>query len=405
LPYAQVLATRGHEVLITAPAEVAEPLRNTELRFAPFDHPGDETLGPIWARFASATQDESMTIAVRDLFVGANARFALSKLLDTIKSFRPDLIVRDSIEYGSLIAAETLDVRHVRVAVHSVSFEEEIPALATGPLDALRRSVGLSPDEAASLTKEAVFSSFPAALDVVPASSAMQPPFRSRAIEDPPSTLPATWAPEGDPRPLIYVTFGSIVGNIDHIKGIYQTALDALRDLPVRALLTTGKTFDVASLGPIPANVHVEPWVPQRDVLGRVKGLVCHGGSGTLLGGLSAGLPMVVVPFGADQPHNGKLVSRAGAGINLDKPDATALGAAIMKMLETPALRVEAQKLAKEIARMPKIEDAVRVMEQMVLAPNSAYFAGSGISLNSSAEMRRRASKRAPRRATLTQNQ
>ena len=363
LPYARALAARGHEVLITAPPEVAETLRDTGLPFAPFDHPGDETLGPIWARFAAATADESMVIAIGDLFAGANAKFALPKLLDTIKSFRPDLIVRDSVEYGSLIAAEVSGVRHVRVAVHSVSFEEQIPALARESLDALRMSVGLSADQGASLANEAVFSSFPAALDVVPAGSAMQPPFRSRAVEDAPSALPATWAPEGDPQPLIYVTFGSLAGNIDRIKGIYQTALDALGDLPLRALFTTGKSFDIASLGAIPANVHVEPWVPQRDVLGRVTAMVCHGGSGTLLGGLAAGLPMVVVPFGADQPHNGELVTRAGAGISLEKPDAAALGAAILKVLETPALRVEAQKLAQAIAGMPTIENAVRVME------------------------------------------
>lgn len=368
LPYARGVAARGHEVLITAPAEVAVTLRDTGLAFAPFDHPGDEVLGPIWARFASATEDEANAIAIRDLFAGANAKFALPKLVDTIKSFRPDLIVRDSAEFGSLITAEARGVRHVRVAVHSVSFEEGLPALAKDPLDALRTSVGLSPDQAASLAKEAVFSSFPAALDVVPADSAMQPPFRSRVVEDPPSMVPATWAPEGDSRPLLYVTFGSTVGNIDRLKGIYRTALDALRDLPVRALLTTGKTFDIASLGAIPANVHVEPWVPQRDVLGRVTALVCHGGSGTLLGGLAAGLPIVVVPFGADQPHNGQLVARAGAGINLAKPDAAALRAAILKMLETPGLRVEARRLAQEIAAMPTIEAAVGIMEGMALA-------------------------------------
>lgn len=367
LPYARALASRGHDVLITAPAEVAGTLRDTGLPFAPFDHPGDEILGPIWARFAGATQDESNAIAIRDIFAGANAKFALPKLLDTLKSFRPDLIVRDSVEYGSLIAAQASAVRHVRVAVHAISFEEGIPALAKEPLDALRMSVGLPPDQGASLANEAVFSSFPAALDVVPAGSTMQPPFRSRVVEDPPSTEPAIWAPEGDPLPLIYVTFGSIVGTNDRLKGIYQTALDALGDLPVRALLTTGKTFDIASLGAIPANVHVERWVPQREVLGRVTALVCHGGSGTLLGGLAAGLPMVVVPFGADQPHNSELVTRAGAGCTLDNPDAATLGAAILKVLHTPALRAAAQKFAKDIADMPTIEDAVGIMEERIL--------------------------------------
>ena len=49
LPYAQALLARGHEVLVAAPAEVRETLSEAGLPHAPFDHPGDETLAPIWA--------------------------------------------------------------------------------------------------------------------------------------------------------------------------------------------------------------------------------------------------------------------------------------------------------------------------------------------------------------------
>jgi len=45
----------------------------------------------------------------------------------------------------------------------------------------------------------------------------------------------------------------------------------------------------------------------QARVPPHAAALVCHGGSGTLLGGLAASLPMVLVPFGADQPHKGFL--------------------------------------------------------------------------------------------------
>lgn len=146
---------------------------------------------------------------------------------------------------------------------------------------------------------------------------------------------------------------------MERFRSIYRVALDAVAELPVRALLTTGKGLEPGALGAIPANVHVEAWVPQRDVLPRAAALVCHGGSGTLLGGLAAGLPMVVAGVGADQPHNGRLVVRAGAGLSLSKPDAGALRAAIRSVLETPSIRAQAQKLADEIAAMPAIERAV----------------------------------------------
>ena len=80
---------------------------------------------------------------------------------------------------STCVAAEHANVRHARVAVHSVSFEEVLPRHVDAPLDALRTQLGLAPDQGASLRNEPVFSSFPASLDAV-VSSPMRPPFRAR---------------------------------------------------------------------------------------------------------------------------------------------------------------------------------------------------------------------------------
>src|SRR4051812_48463357 len=134
LPYARALVARKHEVLVAAPAEVSEVLRGAELPHAPFDHPGDEALAPIWARLRDVSHEQAMAIAVSEIFAGVNATIALPKLQETIRSFRPDLVVRDSVEYAALVAAEREGVRHARVAVHSVSFEEAIPPLVAAPV-------------------------------------------------------------------------------------------------------------------------------------------------------------------------------------------------------------------------------------------------------------------------------
>ena len=46
--------------------------------------------------------------------------------------------------------------------------------------------------------------------------------------------------------------------------------------------------------------------------------MVCHGGFGTVRGGLTAGVPMAVLPLFADQPYNAARVAEIGAGIALD---------------------------------------------------------------------------------------
>jgi UDP:flavonoid glycosyltransferase YjiC (YdhE family) len=364
LPYAHALQAQGHEVQIAGPADIAETLRAAGLAHAPFAHPGDATLAPIWARFRGASPDETLALAIREIFAGLNSKAALPKLMETIDAWRPDLIVRDSVEFASAIAAERAGVPHARVAVHMVSFEEIIPALAADPLDELRRDAGLPPSGAGFLSAEPVFSAFPASLDDASPEGG-QPPLRVRMIEEAPRAAPATWALPGDERPLVYITFGTVVGTSPALRGVYRTALEAIASLPVRALLTTGGGMEEGTLGAIPANVHVEEWVPQREVLARAATVVCHGGSGTVRGTMAAGVPMVVVPQGADQPHNARRIAAVGAGLAVPGADAASLSAAVGRVLADADFGRAARRIADEIAVMPPIETAVAAMVAM----------------------------------------
>ena len=66
LPYAQALKAGGHEVKIAGPVKaISRPLNAAGLAHALFDHPGDATLAPIWARFRGASPDESLALAIR----------------------------------------------------------------------------------------------------------------------------------------------------------------------------------------------------------------------------------------------------------------------------------------------------------------------------------------------------
>src|SRR5882672_6453451 len=73
LPYAHALEAHGHEVQIAGPADIAQTLRAAGLTHAPFAHPGDATLTPIWARFRGASPDEALAIAMREIFAGLNS--------------------------------------------------------------------------------------------------------------------------------------------------------------------------------------------------------------------------------------------------------------------------------------------------------------------------------------------
>ena len=65
------------------------------------------------------------------------------------------------------------------------------------------------------------------------------------------------------------------------------------------------------------ANVRVEAWVPMSGLLPTCDVLAFHGGSGTMLAALAAGVPLVTMPVAADQPENADRCVAAGVGVTL----------------------------------------------------------------------------------------
>jgi MGT family glycosyltransferase len=160
----------------------------------------------------------------------------------------------------------------------------------------------------------------------------------------------------------VYITFGTVLTTVAETQPLYRAAIEAVATLPVQTLLTTGRGFDLGILGKVPSNVRVEAFVPQAEVFPHAEVMVCHGGSGTVLGGLAAGIPQVVLPCGADQPANAKSVAALGAGVALDKPNADTLRAAIERVLGDTRFRDAARLVAREMATMHSVDDAADAM-------------------------------------------
>lgn len=177
---------------------------------------------------------------------------------------------------------------------------------------------------------------------------------------------PVPWSPPGPllqlpagPRPLIYLTLGTVVyGAVDVLKA----AIQGLARLPVDVLVALGPG-DPASVGEVPANARVEGFVPQAEVLRHASLVVHHGGSGTTLGALANGLPQLVLPQGADQFVNAEALATQGAGRQLLAADADAITAEASRLLDDPIHRQAAERLAAEIAAMPAPAD---VLPQLV---------------------------------------
>ncbi|WP_307102242.1 nucleotide disphospho-sugar-binding domain-containing protein [Arthrobacter globiformis] len=102
-------------------------------------------------------------------------------------------------------------------------------------------------------------------------------------------------------------------------------------------VVSTGQT-DPALLGPLPANVLASRFVPQLEVLARAALFVTHGGMNSVNEAMYAGVPMLVIPQGAEQPLVAGRVAESGAGLSIRAQDA--LGAERAEALEFAVLLI-----------------------------------------------------------------
>jgi MGT family glycosyltransferase len=179
-------------------------------------------------------------------------------------------------------------------------------------------------------------------------------------VLDDPAWANEPWAvPPGD-GPLVLVAMSSTFQ--DH-AGCLQRIADAMAALPVRAVLTTGPALEPDVLR-APENVTVLPSAPHNEVLKHASLVITHGGHGTVIKTLAAGVPLVALPHGRDQADNAARVKARGAGIAIRRiatPEAIAV--AVVRVLDDPSYRDGARRLGAAIRRYSDNEALLRELE------------------------------------------
>lgn len=285
--------------------------------------------------------------------------------LEAIDAFRPDGVVANELLLGVMAAAE---VRGLPLAIvtgnpWSLPTWDAIPPL--GPafpparsrwerereatarrwiaglydmgreaLNGARASLGLSRlDHCLDQTRRAGLILMGTARAFDFASRDPEPPFAYAGPLVPPPDPdpdPALTDP-GDPRPLALVSFSTTRQNQGRA---YARTIAALKRSPFRAIVTTGPSIDPADL-PVAENVRVVRHAPHGALLGAAALMICHGGHGTVMRGLMAGVPLLILPFGRDQPENARRVTARGAGLTLSsRAPAGAIRRAVRRLHE-----------------------------------------------------------------------
>jgi UDP:flavonoid glycosyltransferase YjiC (YdhE family) len=358
-PIAAAAVDAGHTVAFAGAPSLLE--RITAAGFTGFAT-GEPYLPPP-SRLPLQSLDRDREDAdLRDGFADRMARARYPAMVSLCRTWRPDAIVCDEADFGAMLAAESCDVPYATVIVMpSGSFVRA--ALVGATLGAVRADVGLPADpDMTMLHRHLVLSPAP-------------PSFRDPAYPLPPTALsirphdprpgPDETVPPWLTGPFVYVTLGTIF-NMES-GDLFHRVLAGVASLDVGVLVTVGPHIDPAEFGTWGPNVHIVRWMSQSLVLPRCAAMVSHAGSGSTIGGLAHGLPSVLLPMGADQPHNADRCAALGLGIVLNPSTATPpdIGSAVHTVLTDPSYRTAASAIRTEIASLPGPEHAIAALERL----------------------------------------
>jgi len=153
------------------------------------------------------------------------------------------------------------------------------------------------------------------------------------------------------------------------VLGRIAAALDPVR---LRILICTADDLLPEQIS-VPDGVEVRAYVPHAAVLPGAALVVTHAGTGTLLSAFAAGVPVVCLPLGRDQPANARRVVELGLGCSLSPDSSPAeLRAAIDEVLADQAIHRRTQQFAETMRGYRSAAGAVEALQRLVDASVSA---------------------------------
>ncbi|MFI6069196.1 glycosyltransferase [Micromonospora sp. NPDC051227] len=370
LPLIRAFRRQGHDVAVVTAAGMTPLLAPEGIELLPAGPMPDVLFAEVGRKLGINPATEPIPEAVAEFFAGVRVDLTADEAFAQAKSWRPDLIVNEMLDFVGPLVAAGLDV-----PLATLAFGPAVPAEFTDPLIAVVRSRyeerGLPAPQRVQAGRWL--------LDTCPPGLQFEGFAAPQAVErialrpephQAPDVSTGGHTPPAGGRPRVLVSFGTVFAD----PAVVGPLLGALTDVDVDVLATLGLDGKPEDYQLDSERVEFSPFVPLAQLLGNVSAVITHGGAGTTLGTLARGIPMVVVPQGADQFIQADRVAASGAGLALmpGQADPAAIAAALRRLLDEPTFTEAARRIGAEVATMPSPDEIAERLRAEVIGQGQA---------------------------------
>ena len=362
---AATLRESRHEVAV-----LSAPALATEIEKAGLDHVAagpsfDTIVAEALTRYPDTsfdTPEDQQRFGFERLFSEIRVELALPDSLTAVAAFAPDLIVNEVADFVGPLVAASRSVPNVTAGIGLVVLDQWLD-LAAAAVARFWEDAGLTARPDGGIYRCMYLNQLPSSLQRpvvrdLPMVHDLRPvPVGTGAA------LPDDLAHLGTERPMVYVSFGTEFND----PAVVNVVVDGLREIDVDVLVTVGPGGDPEAITGDRGRLEVRRFVPQGAVLDRCSLAVAHGGVGTTVGALSFGVPLVLIPMGADQAENAEQVVTTGAGRTIERAelDPGRVTTVVTEVLAADEMRAAAARVRDEIAAMPPPSALIGVLEAL----------------------------------------
>lgn len=361
LPLARAARDEGHDVLFASGADRAATVDAHGFRFAAagLDFAGlIRRTSELFPEYRLGGPDEEL-VTYRDFFALVAGPPLADDLVDIIADFDADVVVHEAAEFGGPLAAARRDIPSVTHA-WGLPIPPRIAIAAGAALAPMWTAEGLDPGLYGGMYRNGYIDVCPPSL-TDPDSRAhcgSVRGLRPAAATGPVDPATAAWLAALPDRPVVHMTMGTAA--FGGVLRVFRAVAAELAADDLTLVLTVGPDRDPAAVQPLPANAMAFSYVPHATLLPHCDVVINHGGTGSVFSALEHGVPVVVLPQGADQFRMADAVAGAGVGIAIGaRGTAADVAAATRALLRDQSYRAAAKLVQSEIVSMPDASSVV----------------------------------------------